>query len=66
MFMPLPSTSDVEFLTHLEMHMRIEALSLSGRDHLSYRSAFNPVKYVLTGLCGCLQDFQRQNRKVCK
>ena len=25
---------DVEFLTHLEMHMRIEALSLSGFDHL--------------------------------
>ena len=28
-FMPLPSTSDVEFLTHLEMHMRIEAPSLA-------------------------------------
>ena len=63
-FMPLPSTSDVEFLTHLEMHMRIEALSLSGRDHLSYRSAFNPVKACIDGdLCECFAGLPKAKQE---
>ncbi|KAJ9100377.1 pre-mRNA-splicing factor rse1 [Naganishia adeliensis] len=49
---PFTSKSDVEFMTDLEMHMRGEAVSLVGRDHLSYRSYYAPVKSVIDGdLC---------------
>ena len=40
------------FLQNLEMHMRAENPPLAGRDHLSYRSYYFPVKNVLDGdLC---------------
>jgi splicing factor 3B subunit 3 len=65
---PFTSKSDVEFMTDLEMvcraltqrpenlhlpqHMRGEAISLVGRDHLSHRSYYAPVKAVTDGdLC---------------
>jgi len=50
---PLPSKKDIDFFSLLEMHMRSEqAIMLVGRDHLSWRSAFSPVRNVVDGqLC---------------
>ncbi|GAA5860506.1 hypothetical protein JCM3774_006190 [Rhodotorula dairenensis] len=49
---PFVSNEDVDFFTTLEMHLRSEAPSLCGRDHLAYRSAYTPVKAVVDGdLC---------------
>ena len=49
---PFASRDDVDFCTHLEMHMRQEAPPLLGRDHLSFRGAYAPVKDVVDGdLC---------------
>ncbi|KAJ0408897.1 hypothetical protein ATCC90586_005934 [Pythium insidiosum] len=49
---PFTSREDVDFYTHLEMYMRQEKPPLLGRDHLSYRSYFVPVKNVTDGdLC---------------
>ncbi len=51
---PFVTRDDVDFFTHLEMYMRQEALFLSGRDHLMYRSYYSPVKDVIDGdLCEC-------------
>ncbi|GAA6004559.1 hypothetical protein JCM10207_000934 [Rhodosporidiobolus poonsookiae] len=54
---PFVSNEDVDFFTTLEMHLRSEAPSLAGRDHLAYRSAYAPVKAVIDGdLC---EQFRR-------
>ncbi|RHN64021.1 putative transcription factor WD40-like family [Medicago truncatula] len=46
------SRDDVDFFSHLEMHMRQDNPPLCGRDHMAYRSAYFPVKDVLDGdLC---------------
>ncbi|KAM0936757.1 putative transcription factor WD40-like family [Dioscorea sansibarensis] len=46
------SREDVDFFSHLEMHMRQEHPPLCGRDHMAYRSAYFPVKDVIDGdLC---------------
>ncbi|CAB1323273.1 unnamed protein product [Coregonus sp. 'balchen'] len=43
---------DHDFFQHLEMHMRSEFPPLCGRDHLSFRSYYFPVKNVIDGdLC---------------
>jgi len=50
--LPFLSREDVDFFTHLEMHLRQENPPLCGRDHLSYRSYYTPVKDVIDGdLC---------------
>ncbi|KAG8462236.1 hypothetical protein KFE25_012056 [Diacronema lutheri] len=50
--LPVRSRDDIDFLKHLEMHMRQEAPPLCGRDHMFFRSAFFPVKDVTDGdLC---------------
>ena len=42
----------MDFFLHLEMHLRQDHPPLCGRDHLSYRSAYFPVKDVIDGdLC---------------
>lgn len=41
---PFTSREDFDFFQHLEMHMRNENPPLCGRDHLSYRSYYYPVK----------------------
>ena len=52
MLVPFTSNEDHDFFQHLEMHMRGENPPLCGRDHLSYRSYYYPVKNVLDGdLC---------------
>ena len=43
-FAPSVLKEDVEFFQYLELHMRGEAISLVGRDHLSYRSYYLPSK----------------------
>lgn len=41
---PFTSHEDHDFFQHLEMHMRNENSPLCGRDHLSFRSYYYPVK----------------------
>lgn len=41
---PFTSREDYDFFQHLEMHMRNENPPLCGRDHISYRSYYYPVK----------------------
>lgn len=41
---PFTSHEDQDFFQHLEMHMRSENSPLCGRDHLSFRSYYFPVK----------------------
>jgi len=49
---PFTSHEDLDFFQHLEMHMRSENPPLCGRDHLSFRSYYYPVKNVIDGdLC---------------
>ena len=49
---PLTSKEDVDFFSHLEMHLRQENAPLCGNDHLRYRSSYNPVRNVIDGgLC---------------
>jgi len=49
---PFGSREDHDFFQHLEMHMRAESGPLCGRDHLSFRSYYYPVKAVIDGdLC---------------
>ncbi|XP_050301727.1 splicing factor 3B subunit 3 isoform X1 [Anthonomus grandis grandis] len=46
---PFTSHDDHDFFQHLEMHMRSENPPLCGRDHLSFRSYYFPVKNVIDG-----------------
>ncbi|KIO30290.1 hypothetical protein M407DRAFT_5673 [Tulasnella calospora MUT 4182] len=46
---PLVSKEDVDFITTLEQHLRGENQSLIGRDMLSYRGYYTPVKAVVDG-----------------
>lgn len=49
---PFTSKEDVDFISTLEQHMRTEQGSLVGRDHLSWRGYYTPVKAVVDGdLC---------------
>eukprot|EP00884_Botryococcus_braunii_P014215 jgi/Botrbrau1/22795/Bobra.0132s0121.1 len=51
-FIPFTNREDVDFFSHVEMHMRQEHPPLLGRDHLAYRSSHFPVKDVIDGdLC---------------
>lgn len=51
-FMPSKTKEEVSFFQHLEMFMRQEYSNLCQRDHLSYRSYFQPVKSTIDGdLC---------------
>ncbi|PIO38703.1 hypothetical protein AB205_0125620 [Aquarana catesbeiana] len=49
---PFTSHEDHDFFQHVEMHLRSEHPPICGRDHLSYRSYYFPVKNVIDGdLC---------------
>lgn len=56
---PFTSREDMDFFSHLEMHLRQEHPPLSGRDHMSYRSSYFPVKDVIDG------DLCEQYTQVC-
>lgn len=45
--LPFTSREDHDFFQHLEMHMRSENSPLCGRDHLSFRSYYYPVKVCI-------------------
>jgi len=45
--LPFSSRDDAQFFQHLEMFLRQEASSLAGRDHMSYRSYFQPVRMTV-------------------
>jgi len=47
-FVPFIAREDVDLFQHLELHMRTQAPSLVGRDHLWYRSAYQPIKVRAT------------------
>ena len=50
--LPFTSREDVDFFSHLEMHLRQEHPPLAGRDHMHFRSSYFPVKDVVDGdLC---------------
>ena len=57
--LPFTSREDVDFFSHLEMHLRAEAPPLAGRDHMAYRSAYFPVKDAIDG------DLCEQYAQVC-
>lgn len=42
--LPFSSREDIEFFSNLEGHLRQDHKSLAGRDHLSFRSYYQPVK----------------------
>jgi splicing factor 3B subunit 3 len=49
---PFLSRDDLDFFSHLEIHLRKHFKNLLGRDHLQYRSYYTPVKCVIDGdLC---------------
>lgn len=56
-FYPFETKEDVDFFIHLEMFLRQEHIPLGGRDHVSFRSSFVPVKATIDGdLC---EEFAR-------
>ena len=62
--MPFVSREDVDFCTHLEMHMRQENPPLLGRDHLAFRSSYFPVKDVIDGdLCEQFSSLQAETQR---
>ncbi|XP_014289805.1 splicing factor 3B subunit 3 isoform X1 [Halyomorpha halys] len=61
---PFTSHEDQDFFQHLEMHMRSEAPPLCGRDHLSFRSYYFPVKNVIDGdLCEQFTSLEAAKQK---
>ena len=51
-FLPLSSKEDITLFTTLEMFLRQECPNLCHRDHLSFRSFYQPVRHVIDGdLC---------------
>ena len=64
MLVPFTSHEDYDFFQHLEMHMRAENPPLCGRDHLSYRSYYFPVKHVIDGdLCEQYNTLEASKQK---
>ena len=41
--LPFTSREDVDFFSHLEMHLRQDHPPLAGRDHMAFRGAYYPV-----------------------
>jgi splicing factor 3B subunit 3 len=61
-FIPFSSKDDYEFFNLLELNLRQQGSSLIGRDHLSFRSYYSPVKNVIDGdLCESFNKFDKQN-----
>jgi splicing factor 3B subunit 3 len=64
-FYPFDKKEELDFFTHLEMFLRIEAPPLAGREHVSFRSSFVPVKDVIDGdLCEQFTSLDLQKQKV--
>jgi len=62
---PFTSREDVDFFSHLEMHLRQEYPPLCGRDHLSFRSSYFAVKDVIDGdLCEQFAILEADKQKL--
>ena len=48
-FLPLSSKEDITFFSQMEMFLRQECPNLCGRDHISFRSFYQPVKHTIDG-----------------
>jgi splicing factor 3B subunit 3 len=63
-FVPFGSREDVDFFSHLEMHMRQESWPLCGRDQLSFRSSYFPVKDCVDGdLCEMFTSLPHEKQR---
>ena len=63
--LPINVHEDAEFFQHLEMHLRQESPSYVGRDHLSYRSYYSPVRHVIDGdLCETFNALELSKQKA--
>lgn len=61
---PFTSREDVDFFSHLEMHLRQEHPPLCGRDHLAFRSYYFAVKGVIDGdLCEQFAALEPEKQK---
>ncbi|KAJ7287318.1 CPSF A subunit region-domain-containing protein [Mycena rebaudengoi] len=61
---PLEDKEDVDFLSTLEQHIRTEQGSLIGRDHLSWRGYYVPVKGVVDGdLCETFSQLSGEKQR---
>ncbi|XP_061297172.1 splicing factor 3B subunit 3-like isoform X4 [Pezoporus flaviventris] len=61
---PFTSHEDHDFFQHVEMHLRSEHPPLCGRDHLSFRSYYFPVKNVIDGdLCEQFNSMELNKQK---
>jgi len=62
--LPFISREDIDFFTHLEMHLRQENPPLCGRDHLSFRCSYAPVRNVIDGdLCEQFTSLDPEKQK---
>ncbi|KAJ7117934.1 CPSF A subunit region-domain-containing protein [Mycena crocata] len=65
LLVPLASQADIDFFSSLEQHMRKETTSLVGRDHLSWRGYYAPVKAVVDGdLCELFSNLPRETQRL--
>eukprot|EP00180_Rhodochaete_pulchella_P001937 Plantae.Rhodophyta-Rhodochaete_pulchella.ctg2915.p2 GENE.Plantae.Rhodophyta-Rhodochaete_pulchella.ctg2915~~Plantae.Rhodophyta-Rhodochaete_pulchella.ctg2915.p2 ORF type:complete len:218 (+),score=28.91 Plantae.Rhodophyta-Rhodochaete_pulchella.ctg2915:3-656(+) len=61
---PFLVQSEISFFQQLEQQLRDRDLSLCGREHLSYRSAFSPNRHVVDGdLCELFLQLSHKNQK---
>ncbi len=62
---PFETREEIDFFVHLEMYLRIEAQPLCGRDHVTYRSMYVPVKDVVDGdLCEQYSNLEFNKQRV--
>ncbi|KAI8608941.1 CPSF A subunit region-domain-containing protein [Chytriomyces sp. MP71] len=62
---PFASKEDVDFFQSLEMHLRSTAPPLCGRDHISFRGSYFPVKNVIDGdLCELFNVIPLEKRRA--
>lgn len=63
---PLRNRADASFAQSLEREMRSRYKSVCGRDHISYRSSFQPVKNVVDGdLCHMFSCLAQVDKTSC-
>ena len=63
--LPFESKEDIDFFVHLEMYLRIESQPLCGRDHVTFRSSYVPVKDVVDGdLCEMFSYLEFNKQRV--
>jgi hypothetical protein len=53
---PFSSQEDVDFFSHLELHLRQEHPPLAGRDHMAFRGSYYPVRAYGCAANAMVQD----------